>query len=294
MKINSVSFNTSFKSSNVFGYGDEVSAKRREGMRQRIEDRELYNVDFFLKEGRKSEFEEKKMIESLTKKPKKLSYNDVRNIGYNVEVYDWDRNIYRGACLKGNKKALKTLKDAGVETVIDFLGYPNYEEECKKAGLNYFGMYVDNSFWQQPAFRDKKCYMEDKTMYMTPREIELSADYLKDCEKNFDIRSREFVDKFVSFIQTVQKGNLYMGCEYGTYRTDYITLLDMLFNPQRDDEQECIDDIYFYAIELYDKLTPEDKAKMGWSEEFDKNFMPKIKEINDYYDNLYSSMYEDD
>ena len=129
---------------------------------------------------------------------------------------------------------------------------------------------------------------------MTPREIELSADYLKDCEKNFDIRSREFVDKFVSFIQTVQKGNLYMGCEYGTYRTDYITLLDMLFNPQRDDEQECIDDIYFYAIELYDKLTPEDKAKMGWSEEFDKNFMPKIKEINDYYDNLYSSMYEDD
>lgn len=293
MKISAVNFNTSFKSSNVFGYGDDVSAKRREGMRQRIEDRELYNVDLFLKEGRKSEFDLNKMIKSITKKPKKLSPDDIRGMAFNVEIYDYDRNIYRGSSLKGNHKALKKLKQAGVETVIDFSLYPGYEEDCKKAGLNYKGFYVGGGFFDQPAFCDKTSYLEEKKMYMTPREIELSADYLKSCEERYDKEQRDFINKFVDYIQTVQKGNYYVGCEFGQNRTDNILTLEMLFNPQRDDEREYIDNIHLYAIGLYENLTQEDKAKMGWTEEFDKNFIPKINEINAVSDSVYSAIMAD-
>ena len=294
MRVNSINFNTSFKSANRLGYGDDISAKRRNGMRQRIDDRVLYNVDYFLKEGRKSEFEEKKMIDNLTKKPKVFDQNSIRGIAFNVDVLDYDKNIYRGSCLNGDVESLKKLKKAGVETVIDFANYPGYKQDCEKANLKYQAFYIDNRFWKQPMFLDKNYYMDDITMYMTPREIEESADYLKQKEKDFDIKARQGIDSFVDFVCAFQKGNCYLGCEYGQFRTDEILTLEMLFDPQRDDESAPLHDIYLYALELYPKLTAEDKAKMGWTEEFDKNFIPKLKEMNEYYDRIYSDMFDED
>ena len=139
------------------------------------------------------------------------------------------------------------------------VGYDSYRENAEKAGLEYYHPEFGTSHlgvWSEFAFEDKRLYNNEK----------LRKDSIK---------------KFVEFIQYIQKGYFYMGCEYGTYKTENFVLLNNAFNPKANTQYIPCRDLY--QIEklrlLYQNLTPEDKIQMNWSKEFDENLEKKLKEI---------------
>ena len=96
--------------------------------------------------------------------------------------------------------------------------------------------------------------------------------------KDFDNHSRRSVERFINYILTLQKGYYYIGCEYGTYKTDEYLLLNEYFNPKVDagtprGAMFKLDKM----LTLYKKLTPEDKKRMGWTKEFDENVPKRIQ-----------------
>ena len=77
----------------------------------------------------------------------------------------------------------------------------------------------------------------------------------------------------------MQEGYCYVGCEFGTNTTsDALVYINRAFNPQDGRELEFFD--YYKADclrNLYDKLTVNDKKLMGWTKQFDLNFLPKLE-----------------
>ena len=60
-------------------------------------------------------------------------------------------------------ECLQTLKDAGIKRVIDLVGFNNYDNQVKEAGLDYlhFNISYDSygfgsSFWNSDAFLSKE------------------------------------------------------------------------------------------------------------------------------------------
>ena len=71
----------------------------------------------------------------------------------------------------------------------------------------------------------------------------------------------------------MQKGHLYIGCEYGTYTTDNALMLNAYFNPLY---IKCSKYVTPYnksltnrLINLYQNLSTEHKNLMGWTKDFD-------------------------
>ena len=92
-------------------------------------------------------------------------------------------------------------------------------------------------------------------------------------------KSRGQIDELVGFVRRMQEGYCYVGCEFGTNATrDALVYINRAFNPQDGRELEFFD--YYKADllrNLYDKLTAGDKKLMGWTKEFDANFLPKLE-----------------
>ena len=72
-----------------------------------------------------------------------------------------------------------------------------------------------------------------------------------------------------------------------TYETDTALMFNYLFNPEAKNTPSCIKPsslITFGRIKnLYKNLTAENKKELGWDEEFDKDFIPKLKAIEKSY-----------
>ena len=81
----------------------------------------------------------------------------------------------------------------------------------------------------------------------------------------------------------MQKGYYYIGCEFGTYKTDDYLLLNSIFNPKAaNDSIPRVDPFKLDMVkDLYDKLTPKDKQRMGWTKEFDENVPKRINAIQE-------------
>lgn len=149
----------------------------------------------------------------------------------------------RGETLANKPEALKALKKAGIKRVIDLSGMPHYEDNCKKFGLEYSTFL----FWG-----------------MRPT-------------------TREYIDALIRFIQTVQKGDYYIGCSHGTAITDQALLLSRFFNPKdkmffpvklEKIVHKSFLDIMPYQAKLF---TPEDKQALGWTPQFEKEFNTNIE-----------------
>ena len=105
---------------------------------------------------------------------------------------------------------------------------------------------------------------------------------MTDWEKNKNAE----IDEFVSFIQEMKKGNLYIGCEYGTQTTDNALMLNAFFNPMYVRTKKYVTSyniIYTKKLEkLYKNLTQEHKERMGWSKEFEAGLVENLKAISRY------------
>ncbi len=276
-----------YKDDGVLGYDDSLSKQSREAIRNW---REIYYTPYqsiYEKEGRLSEYQMKQLLASLMKKPKVVDYQKVSGIdAYNVRPIDKDSTCYRGATLLGKTRALKALKDAGIERVIDLVGYSGYEKDVKAAGLEYYSpKFASNDFcvWGEDVFETTKNILSRETRYYTQLDFVRNKKYLEQKIKAFEKQTRASVERFVEYIQTMQKGYYYIGCEFGTYKTDDFLLLNCIFNPKA--ESSSIPRVDPFKLDLvkdlYDKLTPKDKQRMGWTKEFDENVPKRIRDAQD-------------
>ena len=188
-----------------------------------------------------------------------------------------------GFTLARNQRALKTIKDAGIERVIDLVGYYWYDKNAKEAGLEYYCPKFGRGqlgVWEEEAFVTKGEFIAKETMYYTPNELEKNKKYLENRVKAFEKHSRTSVERFVEYIEVMQKGYYYIGCEYGTYKTDDYLLLNTVFNPKS--KEKFIPFGHMFKLDfmknLYAKLTPEDKKRMGWTKEFDESVPKRLNE----------------
>lgn len=303
------------------GYDDKISSARREYIREHFETR-LFGSEYGEKyNGRLEEYELKKLIGSLVgykvsqdtikldlKAPKQKHVNSInpeeslqrgdaskinRELMANVYAYNvspiWGSESYRGAMCDINKENLAALKQAGIKRIIDLAGYCS-EDMCKEAGLEYLSYPMGKAFYKSKMFTDKDDIVRTNTrlygeiLGMDENSVKKAVN---DALEVYKKHKQADIERFISFIQTMQKDNVYIGCELGTYETDTALMFNYLFNPEAKNTPSCIKPsslITFGRIKnLYKNLTAENKKELGWNEEFDKDFIPKLKAIEKSY-----------
>lgn len=315
MKIQRVSNDSQKFQSNInkFGEDDLISQARRNYLREHLSQNTLPFYDILGQEKRLEEYELKKLIASLcgqkvnqdsqlsifkkiyqiptnpqntTQKLKgKLNNEAIENLPlFNLELVSNKLGVYRGQTLNGNLNALKVLKQAGIERIVDLAGYEGLKETCKDMGLEY--LYYSTPpyyFLQGQMFKTEEGCKEQalhqcKYFRITDKSAETYVNRnLEHWRKNLKIE----LDDFVKFIQTMKKGKLYIGCEYGTYTTDNALMLNAFFNPLYVREKKFVTTynrpFTSKLINLYKNLTTEHKRLLGWIKEFDQLTLKRLQ-----------------
>lgn len=290
MKIYSQANIIQFKSrhiddENIIGYDDETSQNTRNILREWHETYYMPYQSIYEKEHRLTDYQLGQLIKPLTNKPKVVDYNTILSLPiYNVKPVDSKQNCFRGATLVNHSDCLPTLKKCGIERVIDLVGYTKYEHEAKNIGLEYytprFGKYI-TGLWSETAFQSESEFIREELIYLPFKERN-DVKIIDEKKKMYKEESKESIDNFIDLIQVLQKGHYYIGCEYGTDRTSAYLLLNDVFNPKATPNPNLKLKDYAanfeidYMHELYKKLTPEHKEKLGWTKEFDKKVLAKL------------------
>jgi len=278
-----------FKQNNswrILGYDDEPSQIKRNYIRQWHESHYMPYQSIYEKEGRKSEFELQKMLSYLVKKTTTVNNEKLNKVGLqNLKTVS--ENIYRGAMITSDDNhKIKKLHDAGIKTIIRIEdGYGDFtrlKEECEKMGINYLCLNFDNN---QTAFKtvdDVKKESLEFALYGIDLDENEAKEYVENETKLWKEDSRLFIDNFTKFIQFMQNGNVYIGCDYGIYNTDNALIFDYLFNPQTKQNKtnsfnnskltECAENLYL-------NLTENDKTKMGWAKDYEEQFSKKLNNL---------------
>lgn len=185
---------------------------------------------------------------------KKYNNLDINNVDFeslkNLKITNFqivDNKGVRGESLsaKRNYRFLSKIKDYGIERVIDLrtADYtPKFKLKCNSNGLDYMHIPIDA-----------------KT---TP-----AKDIIKNLPKLF---------------KALDEGKYYIACAQGRHRTDIAFAMNYLFNPKAQkvpkmyghikDGKLRYDDICSRANSIMKEITPEDKQKLGWTAEFEKDF----------------------
>ena len=280
----------------TFGYDDEISKARREYIREHIESNQAPKAIYG---ERLEEFELQQLINGLlgknAKNFKKVPHTEVNSLNhdlmYTVPTYNLEpvgkMNSYRGSSLYFELEYLPTVKAAGIKTIVDLEGFDTLKEECMKTGLNYLNFSKFNPVWNSEAFLSPETVVK-KERHLR-RDIQGCANYdtemfVDERLKSWHQNSREFIDDFVKLIKTLQEDNFYIGCDFGTIRTDTALMLNHFFNPRaREITPTYIIPTNHYKIymmeNLYNNLTEYDKDQMGWTKEFDESFLPYLHKV---------------
>lgn len=260
------------------GFSDSISDDIRKEIRKFQEEKYFAKDNLLTQEYRISEWKLNQLISGLTAKPKEVNYEHIMNMPIS-NVRPINDNSYRGASLVDAPKCVKTLKNAGIERVVDIVGYNDYKKSVLANGMEYLSPNLGTStgFWFCAA-----CFFSYKDFlarYMRFAYNEKDKEAVKKMvDEEFPEEVKKSKAEVIKFIKFMQKDYVYIGCECGTYKTDMALLLNNALNPKSE-----IGNIYYpdeYILEslknFYYHLTPEDKKEMGWNDEFDKNFIPKI------------------
>ncbi|MCD8024484.1 MAG: hypothetical protein LUE64_03005 [Candidatus Gastranaerophilales bacterium] len=153
---------------------------------------------------------------------------------------------------KRNRKFLKPIKNAGIETVIDLRdGYTskNYRQMCNDCGLKYYNFPVDSS----------------------------------------SVDDRTIIDNMPLMFDAINRGRFYIACAQGLHRTDIALAINYVFNPKAIDVPEMrghfrdygfkTDDISRRLNSIHGALTKEDLKKIGWDDTFEEEFTKRKSEL---------------
>lgn len=308
----------SFKSRNdddYFAYDDEISKSRRDYIRESYESRHMPYYDIIENNGRLSEYNLNALINRLCgvkpnkhhkmkegtileqfdemTKPASSSSSKAKINGELMETLPllnvkqiYTTGNYRGSTPNSNLESIKILKQAGVKHIVDLQGYDKVKQACEENDIDYINLPVAEDLSEMSAFKSKRevelDVMRWSSVYTSREQLQKAKD---SAVKRWEKDKNAYMDKFVKVINCLQEDNTYIGCEYGISRTNNAMLLNHLFNPKASKTPNCrtkFNNQYMSNIvSFYKNLTPEHKAQMGWTEEFDENFMPKLKKLQD-------------
>ena len=288
MKINPIKSNLAFsgivknfrEDNHIMGFDDDISQLRRKFIREHYDSYRMPYQSIYETEGRLSEYRLSNLINTLTNKPRKVDSSPILSLPV-VNIKSIGNNSYRGASMVDKPECLQVLKDAGIKHVISLYYSPEYENAVKQTGLDYhcFDMKRSNDGRPEGLWSSDVCNSRQSYENILKGEFGDDKYAIKIRMDAYDRDSRGLIDELVGFIRRMQDGYCYVGCEFGTNTTsDALFYINNAFNPKCSRELEFWD---FYKVDclrnLYDKLTAGDKKLMGWTKEFDANFLPKLE-----------------
>ena len=165
---------------------------------------------------------------------------------------------------------LSELKSCGIETIIDFRGeaQQSFADSCKRLGLNYFNFNLNNviNMTNPEYFIPKK---NERTMI-----------------------SDKFVSKLKDFFDLVNRGNAYIGCQFGVDRTNVGLVLNYLMNPKTEtaptiltwpyEKKKMIANKNIKVVKkIIKRLTPEQKQYLGIPEDYSSILQERIYRLLD-------------
>ena len=256
MKLNTPNFSSKW---HIFCQ-DESSKKERQYIREHLE--EPLKDDEIKNSGRLDEYELNQLVKSLIltkpvfkKEPEEnpeINYELLKNAGLSNFKPLYGNNSFRAGLNDLTKKQLETVKQAGIKHIVDLR---KWGETIHCDGIDVFNF---------PILDINQNITE---MY--------EGEYIE----------KELCNKLVKFIQTMQKENVLIGCEYGTYTTDCAIQFNYFLNPKADIMLNSRNKQFGITLQtIYESLSQEDKEAMGWDSEFDKNFINKLERYGYWVD----------
>ena len=286
MQINSFRGNN-FNFKSVFPVEEPIDdpffADFRNELREHYYEKELPYHSIYEEQGRMTDYKFGNSVNSIEKTHKHVNKNEILSLPLNnVKRIDGFENSYRGQTLCFAKnKYLETIKNAGVDTVIDLVGYFDYDTKVNNAGLDYH-LFKIKDMYSSPACKSLKDYLnKNKRLLVEAKSEGMDIDidlYLKRDKELFLNKTRDDINKFVGFINVMSKDNLYIGCEYGTRETDEALMWNSAFNPKNQDKPLNVDKMGLLSnmYNLYYNLLPEDKINMGWTKDTESKFIDRM------------------
>ncbi len=176
-----------------------------------------------------------------------LQIRNFKKINYN--------NVYSGSA-KDSKQYLEILKENQIKNIV--LLYDDEKKEyfdlCEKLGLGCL-------FFVEPRIED----------------LENPIPELKEKQRN--IAAQEVV----KFFKMINKGDCFMGCEYGNYRTKRAIWLSALLNPEsliKLDINDIPTEESARIFEIYKCLTKKDKKELEYTDAFEAQLKKKFDYLN--------------
>lgn len=198
-------------------------------------------------------------LSALSKRNSKLINSKIPNLS------QIGPNEYRGEALSSpkNRKFLNKISLCGVKTIIDLrdkFNSKDYPSLCEKFNINYVNIPIDAS----------------------------------------SVPTRQIVDSLPELFEKINSGNFYIHCAQGLHRTDIALALNYVFNPKSDNPPVLpghyrngefkFEDISRRLNSVKNALTEEDMRKIGLkSEDFDKTFKNRKKELIEYNKKVFNS-----
>ena len=195
MNISSTNFNKTanfkggYSDDGIIGYDDAISEQKRQYIREHYDEWRMPFQSIYDKGSRLSDYQVKQITDRWEK------YHNIQKIP--------GTNIYRGQTLVDKTKELYKLKQKGIKTIIDLVGYGNeYKEAILNAGFDYYTYNIYENWWNINDFEPKH------------------------------------VDKLVDFILKMQQENIYIACQHGANDTDIAFILNDFFNPKLEGKEK--------------------------------------------------------
>lgn len=186
-----------------------------------------------------------------------------------------DTSCYRGASLSKNLQYIPLLVKSKVYNVIDLVGYYDLEHKCKEYNIDYLRYPVSADYWANPIFRTDAELLTEKKEKLAKLGLS-KAEYDKEIslyKRDIDYERKLFMKNFLTLIDTINKNNFYIGCEFGEYRTPNILALNTYFNPHWKGKKTypTSEFVYTKMKNMYLNLTAEDKIRLGFTKGFEEN-----------------------
>jgi len=254
-------------STRIFGVdADPNSADARDFiwscLLEKVEEKERFGG------GRLSEYNLKKLMESLASKESNIDDEKMYEIVDKFRIYNGQcvqKNGYIGQMLRFKQDALPELKAAGIKTIINLEYFDeDFERACHDAGLEHIYLNVSNPYEDSYVFRPKKDFFK---RCKTPEQLQRA-------QKVYENTIKKEAENIIKIIETINKGNYYMGCNMCHERTPQALSFNRYFNP-KDKTAGMGVELYYSFKEvknLYTHFTEADKKRLGYTPEFIKRF----------------------
>lgn len=170
-------------------------------------------------------------------------------------------NGARGETLSSrkNRRHIKTLKEAGINTIIDLRNQytsETYPKLCKQNNIRYYNIPIDSA----------------------------------------EIDDRKIIKKLPLLFKLLNQGNYYIACAQGLHRTDIALSINYVFNPKakeipvlkghlRENTLKT-EDIARRLNSIKKALTDKDIKSLGWKEGFEEAFEERKENLFNYNQSL--------